>query len=158
MREVFERLIFHLNSKQSFVRFASGRLGCTVGVRMPRPIPRNWRFYQGSNWWCLARPAIETYLGYRREKPQYLRWFFERTLVPDEGIYQTLLLNAPGLEFSKTDIRYIRWDDRNSGSPAILGMRDLPELRASGRYFARKFDIEVDAAVFDALDTRCRDD
>jgi hypothetical protein len=157
-RRIFESLIYHCNDRQRIVRFASGRLGCTVGARVPSPIPRGWRVYQGSNWWTLSRKAVLQYLTYKRERPALYRWFMERTIVPDEGIFQTLLLNTPGLKLDGPDIRYIRWDDRNSGSPAIFTQADFAELRGSGRFFARKFDIDVDTTILDALDAAADDD
>jgi len=157
-QRLFERLIYHANGRQRFVRFASGRLGCTIGVRIPSPIPRGWRVRQGSNWWTLSRKAILQYLTYKRERPALYRWFMKRTIVPDEGIFQTLLLNTPGLTLEGPDIRHIRWDDRNSGSPAIFTHADFDELRSSQRFFARKFDIEVDATILDLLDAAADDD
>jgi len=154
---LFERLIYHFNGRQRFVRFAAGRLGCTIGARIPSPIPRGWRVYQGSNWWTLSRRAVLQYLTYTRERPALYRWFMQRTIVPDEGIFQTLLLNTPGLNFDGPDIRYIRWDDRNSGSPAIFTQADFAELRGSGRFFGRKFDIDVDATILDSLDAAADD-
>jgi hypothetical protein len=157
-QRIFESLIFHFNGRQRFVRFAAGRLGCTVGARIPSPIPRGWRIHQGSQWWTLSRRAVLQYLTYKRERPALYRWFMERTIVPDEGIFQTLLLNTPCLTFDGPDIRYIRWDDRNSGSPAIFTQADFDELRGSGRFFARKFDVTVDATIFDSLDAAADDD
>jgi hypothetical protein len=152
VRALFERLIFHLNHRQRIVRFASGRLGCSIGARLPSPLPAGWRCYQGSNWWALRRSAIETFLSIRRERRALYAWLLDRSIVPDEGIFQTVLLNVPGLTLTNADIRYIRWDDRLTGSPAILTMRDASVLETSGRFFARKFDTDVDAAILDELD------
>ena len=156
VRRIFESLIFHFNERQRVVRFASGRLGCTIGVRVPSPIPRGWRIHQGSNWWTLSRRAVLRFLSDTRERPALYRWFMTRTIVPDEGIFQALLLNAPELRLDGPDIRHIRWDDRDSGSPAIFAQADLAELATSGRYFARKFDVDVDATILDALDAVAR--
>jgi hypothetical protein len=155
---LFERLIYHLNGRQRLVRFAAGRLGCTIGARIPSPIPRGWRVRQGSNWWTLSRKAVVQFLTSKRERPALYRWFVQRTIVPDEGIFQTLLLNTPSLTFDGPDIRYIRWDDRNSGSPAIFTRADFAELRNSGRFFARKFDVEIDTAILDMLDAAAATD
>ncbi len=151
-RALFERLIFHLNGRQRFARFASGRIGCSVGLRLPSPLPKGWRCYQGSQWWALGRRAVLAFLEVRTQRPRLYRWLVERSIIPDEGIFQTVLLNLPGLRFGNSDLRYIRWNDRASGSPDTFGLRDAAELLASGRFFARKFDSEIDATILDVLD------
>jgi len=47
------------------------------------------------------------------------------------------------------DLRFMNWDGYH---PKTLRMDDLDSMRASGKLFARKFDIDVDAAVLDELD------
>ncbi len=47
-------------------------------------------------------------------------------------------------------LHYISWDA--VPGPKILGMEDLDAMLASGKAFARKFDVDVDAAVLDRLD------
>jgi hypothetical protein len=158
IERLFERLIYHFNDRQRTVRFASGRLGCTIGVRIPSPIPREWSVYKGSNWWTLSRRAVHAFLEYRRTSPAIYDWFLKRTIIPDEGIFQTFLLNTPGLTFDGPNIRYIRWDNRDSGSPAIMTRADFQTLIDSGRYFARKFDAEIDTEIFDALDIAADDE
>jgi hypothetical protein len=46
--------------------------------------------------------------------------------------------------------RSIEWSEGDG--PTVLRMEHLPKLIESGKFFARKFDACVDAAILDALD------
>jgi glycosyltransferase involved in cell wall biosynthesis len=53
-----------------------------------------------------------------------------------------------------TALRYIEWNDLESGSPAILRKGDFGKLLSSPKLFARKFDIHVDVQVLDLIDEK----
>jgi hypothetical protein len=46
----------------------------------------------------------------------------------------------------------VRFATPTSASPETLRADDVPEVLRSGRYFARKFDVSVDARPLDELD------
>ena len=49
------------------------------------------------------------------------------------------------------ELHYVDWS-AGSAHPAVLGVADLPKLRAPDKLFARKFDAAVDSDVLDHLD------
>jgi hypothetical protein len=141
-----------LNRKQPYLRFQSGRVGCRIGVR-PRTNPLDaMRIYKGPQWWALSARAIATIETFIAEHPAYVDWFRRRTLIPDEAFFHTIVFNAVGLNVARDNGRYVRWSRPDSGSPDRLDLPDLPALRASGKFFARKFASDSSAGLLDALD------
>lgn len=122
-------------------------------LRLPwrRRVPGGLVPFGGSRTWLLTRDAIEYVDAYVRSHPDYVR-FFEHVLSPSELFFQTLLLNSEFADSIVNDHRlYLEW--RGGANPATLTSADLPQLLASDCLFARKFDVGVDAAVLDELDT-----
>jgi len=141
-----------LNRKQPYLRFQSGRVGCRIGVR-PRASPLDgMRIYKGSQWWALSSRAVAALDAFVAERPAYVDWFRRRTLIPDEAFFHTIVFNARELDVVRDDGRYIRWTRPESGSPDLLALPDLPALRASGKFFARKLASDASAGLLDALD------
>ena len=147
--------VFHLISRfQPFVRFTTGRIGCRIGFRMHKRIfASGLEIQKGFQWWTLSRKTLAYVRAFVRTRPDVVSWFRTRVLVPDEAFFQTILSNA-GLCFVNDDGHYAKWSHSESLNPEILCCADLPAIVESGKYFARKFDIGVDAGVLDLLDER----
>jgi hypothetical protein len=118
----------------------------------PRSLPGGLQAYGGSSYWCLSRESIEYVHRFVVEHPAFVR-FFRYVDVPDELFFQTIVLNSVFRESVVNDnLRYIEWNDPDSGSPAVLVSSRMPQLAGSEALFARKFDSTVDARVLDAID------
>jgi hypothetical protein len=125
---------------------------------LPRAWARDRRFllrggtwYGGSQWRVLSRSLAEwvATTPFWREK-----LFFRNTCLPDESFFQSVVLNSPRRgEVVCDDLRKVEWR-RGPERPRIWREEDLPELDASPAFFARKFDLSVDACVLDALEAR----
>lgn len=123
------------------------------------------RLYRGSTWMCLARDAAEYVVAASRDREHRRLMRYLHTInVPDEIAVQTLLAHSPlavtlegweddafRAEEKRVHLHYIDWD-RARENPAVLDLRDLPAIRASGHYFVRKVDPTRSAALMDALD------
>jgi hypothetical protein len=117
-----------------------------------RKFPKDFRPYGGSSYWCLTRECVEYIHACTRRNPGLVR-FFRYVDVPDELFFQTIICNSPFVRMAVNDnLRYIEWNDLDSGSPAILTSNDLDKLLSSSNLFARKFDVNVDAQVLDLID------
>jgi len=101
--------------------------------------------YKGSQWvvlprgfceWAVSAPLMRTVANYLRH-----------LLLSDELVIQALVANGPWADrIAPFYGRAIYWP-----GPKLLTTEDLPAIRASGAWFARKFDAHADAAVLDAL-------
>lgn len=122
--------------------------------KKPRKFFPNMLPYGGSQWWTLSTEAVRYILDYLKDNPSFFN-YFKYTYIPDETFFQTLLLNCPNEEISSNIInrnfRHIVFK-QGEGSPKNLTIDDLKELLESDRFFARKFDIEMDSQIMDKLD------
>lgn len=107
--------------------------------------------YKGSQWWCLNLVCIEYILKYISENKSVIR-FFKHTRIPDEMFFQTILLNSRLKDKIINDnLRYIVLEGRH---PETLLKKDFEEIITSNKFFARKFDINIDNEILDLLDVQ----
>ena len=118
--------------------------------RFHRPLPLGHRPCGGSQWWCLPGEAVTYVHQFVRANPGYVE-YWKRAIVPDEMFFHTILGNSHFQVRSGTNhLHYINWDD--GSSPAVLGESHIHHLKTSGRFFARKFDNELQPGVLDRID------
>lgn len=117
-----------------------------------RKFPSGFQPFGGSSYWCLSRECITYLHKFIKDNHRFVN-FFKYVDVPDELIFQTILLNSPlAGSIVNDDLRYIDWKDLNSGSPAVLVKNDFNSFVNSSKLFARKFDSTVDSEVLDLVD------
>ncbi len=133
----------------------SHRMAQIATYIMPkRKLPFDFTMY-GSDlgaYWILNKEAAKYVVGYMKNHPQ-VEDFFRKTWGPDEFLFNTIIMNSA---FKGTVInnnfRYIDWSGGES-HPKILTSEDYPELTISNCFFARKFDLTVDSAILDKIDS-----
>jgi len=104
-----------------------------------------------SQWFTIPIECAEFILNYWDKNPK-LRMFIKFTWAPDEFIFQTILYNSRFKEnMVNNDLRYIDWSG-GGVSPKTLTVEDVPKLLASGKLFARKFNLNNGAEVFNLID------
>ncbi len=109
-----------------------------------------------SQWMSLTMDAVRYILEYLSAHPEVVR-FFKLTWAPDEIIFQTILYNSPFRSSLVNDnLRYIEWS-KGQASPKVLTGDDLDKMAASGKLFARKFDLARFPAVIGELDRKIQD-
>ena len=130
------------------------------------------QFYRGSTSWVLSRQgalAVIEYLDSAQGKR--VSRFLKYTHVSDEIWCATALLNSPardlavnwetdgqlkpGERFGENKVyhHYIDWSPERE-NPALLTVDDLPAMDASGKWFARKFDVDKSAELLEVLRKR----
>ena len=126
-----------------------------LALPLRRSIPGGLVPYGGGAYWCFTRELAEYVHDFVLRNPRYVR-FFEHALIPDEHFFHTIVLNSPLRgKVVNDNLRFIDWSE--IPGPTVLRMEHLPQLLASGKLFARKFDASVDAEVLDALDRHILD-
>jgi Core-2/I-Branching enzyme len=125
----------------------------TRQLRIPlvtRRFPRGFQPYGGSAWCSLTAECLRYVIDFVDQNESFVR-FFKHVFIPDELFLQTIILNSPLRETVVNDVlHYIQWP--GGAHPATLGAADLPKLTASGKLFARKFDVKHDSEILDLLD------
>jgi hypothetical protein len=129
--------------------------GTRRSVRLPWPRRLPFKdevtLYAGEQYINVSAPAIDKLLDSPLREPllRYLRW----APLPDEVAVVTMALNGkPDLTVVNDRKRYIRWPKPGNPHPAVISPEDLPELRTSSAFFARKVDLGAWPDVCDALD------
>ena len=117
-----------------------------------RRMYRNMEAYKGSQWWCLNAESIEYLLEYINSNKSILS-YFKHTHIPDEMFFQILLLNSPIKDKIINDnLRYILLEDSHPEILTVDYFNDLINIK--NKFFARKFDVNVDSKILDLLDDR----
>jgi len=115
--------------------------------RRRRPV-KDWALFKGSEWVAFNADAGRTLLAVH---PDVTAWF-ERSHIPDECYFQSVLHNAPDLVI---DDLPLTWVPREPGVPTdgwmLLQTHHLGEVAESGAPFARKVDPHRNPDVIRAV-------
>lgn len=99
----------------------------------------------------MSRKAAEAVLSVVTDCPEIVK-SFRHTFLPDESLIPTIIHNQTALEVYNGDRRFIKWAAHQSAHPNTLDVNDLKEMLQSGKDYAHKFDMGLNAAMLDALD------
>jgi hypothetical protein len=153
-----------------FVRRAAGRIVREISARLPdRPFIKGMQAYRGSTSWCITHAIAQYVVAFVRDprNDAYVK-FFQSVSCCDEIFFQTIVLNSPHASTlnlydvdghrvpgemrneNKASLHYIDWS-REREDPAVLDDRDFGQLYASGKLFARKFDVRRSASLLDRI-------
>lgn len=107
--------------------------------------------YGGSQWWSLHIDCVR-FLMEEYNKDNILFQFYRYTFIPDEMLFQTLILNSYLKDTVVNDnFRFIKWSN-GSWHPDIIGLDHFSSLKTEGKLFARKFESVNDKTVLELLD------
>ena len=82
--------------------------------------------------------------------PEVVR-FFKYVWGADEFIFSTVIYNSPYTAHVRENLLYLDWTE-GKANPKVLTVADLDVLIHSEKWFARKFDADIDSAVLDRLE------
>lgn len=128
--------------------------GSARSVRLPwprqHPFHDGMQLYAGEQWANLSVRAVDKVL----DSPfnDSVLKFLRRAPNADEAWLVTAVLNGePELIVVNERRRYVRWPG-GTAHPAALGPADVPALRDSSDFFARKVDLAAWPQACDVLD------
>jgi len=115
-----------------------------------RKMPSGLVPYGQSQWLTIVPEAALYVIEFIKVHPDVER-FFRQTWAVDEVLFQTILCNS---EYRNTlvndNLRYLPL--KPDFRPVVFTKDDVPALVGSGKFYARKFDLNIDSVVFDELD------
>jgi len=145
-------VLYKLQRKVTVYRYPDP-LPMRLGMRSKHsPFSSAFPCWYGSQWMALSRRAAETVDRFVGEREDYVR-HYSRTAIPDESATATIVCNDPHLRVNDEHLHCVRFS-ADDGHPDVFGIDDVEELVTTGRFFARKFDVDVDSSILDALDER----
>lgn len=130
------------------------RVQAVLNAILPkRSLPVPYILYGGprASWFTVTSDCARYIVNVMNENPK-LRRFCKFTWGSDEFLFQTIIMNSEYAGSVMNDvINYIDWSG-GGANPKLLTVSDYDAMKASGKLFARKFDIRVDTAILDMLD------
>ncbi|MCF0173747.1 MAG: hypothetical protein HUJ95_00255 [Bacteroidales bacterium] len=105
--------------------------------------------YKMSSQWVSITPSAAEFLVSRRNE---ILKRYAHAFAPDEFFLASELWNSSFKEnIIQDNLRYIKWGAAHSPHPFVIEMKNYDEMLSSGALFARKFDIDIDKEVIQAL-------
>ena len=116
-----------------------------------RKFPLDYIIVGRANWFTITSNAAKYILFILKTNPAIVR-YFKYCWGADEFIFSTILFNSHFKEKINRNLVYVDWDGCYHGHPRTLQIHDFEKLKKTDKLFARKFDIELDAAIIDLLE------
>ena len=108
--------------------------------------------YAGSQFWAFSENTFYDMLTYIQKHREELELYYQYTSSPDEVYFHSILLNLKeeGRKIIlKNQLTYVNYFRKNN----VFLTEDFEKLTsAEEQFFARKFDMEIDAIILDRLD------
>jgi hypothetical protein len=105
----------------------------------------------GSGWFSITKEMVNELVKYSEQNPKIYQ-YFKHSLFPDEIYYQTIALQS---RFKNTiinsDLRYINWNHPKNHGPGFLTLEEVPSIKNSNGFFARKLNLNSTPNFIDNL-------
>ena len=131
-----------------------------ISIFKKRKFPKNMLPYGGSQWWTITTDVAAKIYDFLNKNPKYLK-YHKYSLIPDEIFFQSIILNLAAkddtIKIVNKSLTYANWIKRGCSLPVTFEATDIDELAdctLSDRFFARKFDIDIDVEVLNLIDNR----
>jgi hypothetical protein len=109
-----------------------------------------------SQWFTIPLVCVQYILDYWSGNKE-LQKFIKLTWAPDEFIFQTILYNSifrPNMV--NHNLRFMIWEPEGK-SPLLLTSSNFEQVINSEKYFARKFDADIDENILNLIDHHLAD-
>lgn len=140
MRKRYEKYYFFF-SRRKLIRYSN-----VIFWILPNRKPYH-KIYKGASWWTITSNCAQ-YILNKVNNDKVLVNFYKRTYCPDEMFFQSIIMDS---EFKQhivnEDYRYVVFP-----GPKILNTDDFNSIIHSGKWFARKFEPNIDNNILNMLD------
>ncbi|WP_411275593.1 beta-1,6-N-acetylglucosaminyltransferase [Daejeonella sp.] len=122
-----------------------------------RKFPLDLTLYGSTNssWWILSADAARYLVDFIKDNSK-LKSFMKFTWGADEFLITTIIMNSPFKDKVINDnLRHIDWSSGDA-HPKVFAKIDLNDLVNTNKFFARKFDVNVDKDILDLIDEKSR--
>lgn len=128
------------------------RLEKILNLVLPkRKFPFDFEIVGRANWFALTAPACDYILDFINKNPSIVKYFW-LCWGADEFMFSTILFNSHFKPAIQNNLTYVDWSGPKTGHPTIFTKDFYPQLVASDKLFARKFDMDIDKDIFDMLE------
>lgn len=121
------------------------------------PFASGYRAYTGSDWFALNKSAAMKMKTEQLHRHKILDYIAKANLAPDanaspvEIVFQTFYGNISDLNHAYHNLHYINWDESTDWHPNSLTESDLPKIKSSKAFFARKFNSERSMGLIEEI-------
>lgn len=132
-------------------------LGRMFRTPVSRPFLKGATPFIGTQWKVVTRSFCQ--FAVHHPSADRFKTFYRRSFIPDEAFFQTLMMNSPNQgEVMNDDLRTIDWvpDGEIKLRPRTFVTVDALRLTLSPDLFARKFDMNEDAMIFDLIEAHLK--
>jgi hypothetical protein len=103
------------------------------------PFSDDWHCCLGWDYFAVDQHAISVLVGDDHRVVELRQWY-ERTIIPTESFFITVLRGHPDIRSGAKALHYARREARGHPHPVVLENTEFDEICNSERFFARKFD------------------
>lgn len=126
--------------------------GSLIGLPAKQtPFDDKYICYGGYQWHTLSRKCVQYLKSFVTENPSMIN-YYKKTLVPDESLVQTILINSKLFKICNKNKRYVDFTGTDWGHARLLKNKDYGTITDGNFHFARKFEQDVD--ILDMLDAK----
>ena len=125
------------------------------GLLPPRRFPLPNYVVTGRSQWFTITASAASYLVEFLQKNRSVVRFFKYVWGADEFVFATVLYNSTFGERTRDNLHFVDWST-GKASPKLLTTGDFDTMVSSGKLFARKCDLQVDAEVIQRLEAHNR--
>lgn len=150
---LFKPTKYLINNLQKTVRVDGSPVVMIAYKSKKTPFNEQYRCYGGSYFATLSYKCV-TYLYELFMNSSDVIQYYKNTVLPEESVIQTLLVNSRKFNLCDRNYRYINFKQSRHGHPKLLTYEDYPFLIQEDIHFARKFDISEDSKILDMLDEK----
>ena len=141
---------FHPVKMMRRLRLEIFKAGIPLAVKKVNYDVSSINFYLNLFWAAMPTFIVEYIIDFLDKNPTFWE-IYDKALVAEEGFFLTIIMNSQYkncVDFIDGKCHALTYSvHTRKGHSSVITMKDIDAIKASGRFFARKFDIRADKEV-----------